>query len=160
MVVTATSNTGDPVIISDNATPANGTFAIYLNPEQIMGPIKQPLTAFVATAVDQSVGTHIGDTIITFNFQGCTFPKSGTGGDWEIFIRALGYWAHNDNNTLLYLQILDKSAYNIAKWGVAGTPVTFGTVGQIRGKVSGLPQVDWSDPAVYRFNVQFVRLTN
>ncbi|MCJ7481521.1 MAG: hypothetical protein MUO31_00995 [Thermodesulfovibrionales bacterium] len=160
MVAVSAGSATDKVIISDHATPASGVFWIGLNPEKIMGPIKQPLTAFVNGPADQSFGTHVGDTIITFNFENCHYPKDGTGGDWEKFIRALGYWAHNDNNTLLYLSIPDKDAYNIAKWGVAGAAVDFATVGQIRGKVAGAPQVDWGNENNYYFNLQFVRLTN
>ena len=155
MVVVATSNTGDPVIISDAEIPANGTFAIYLNPEIISGPIKQPMTGLLATAGDISIGTHIGETVITFNFQNCTYTKGGSGGDWEIFLRAIAYWGDNANNTLLFLQILDKSSYNIAKFAV--TP--YSAVSQIKGRISGSPQVEWSDANVYRFNLQFVRLT-
>ena len=157
LMVIATSNTGDPVIISDHGTVASAVHAIYLNPEKIMGPIKQPIIGFVEAGEDLSIGTHIGQTQITFNFQGCTFPKDGTGGDWEIFLRGLAYWADDANDKTLYLQILDKDSYNIAKW--PETPYGSGNLVQIEGKIVGLPQVDWSDSAVYRFNLQFVRLT-
>jgi len=156
-MVIATSNTSDPIIISDHATVASAVHAIYLNPEKIMGPIKQPVTGFVETAEDLSTATHIGETQITFNFQNCTFPKGGSGGDWEIFLRALAYWADNDNDKTLYLQILDKDSYNIAKFPT--TPYGAANLTQIAGKIVGLPQVEWSDAHVYRFNLQFVRLT-
>ena len=158
-MVTSAGATTDKVIISDHLTPASGTFWIGLNPEKIIGPIKQPMVGTVITGNDVSVGTHIGETAVVFNFQNCHFSKGGTGGDWEKFIRALGYWAHSDNDDLLYLQIKDSSGYNIAKWGVAGASVDFATVAQIRGKVSGLPQIDWSTESQFYFNLQFVRLT-
>ena len=59
----------DKVIISDNVVPANGTYWIGLNPDKILGPLKQPLIGFVETAEDLSVGTHIGQTQINFTFM-------------------------------------------------------------------------------------------
>ena len=155
MVVVSAGKTTDKVIISDDSTPADGRFWIGLNPEKITGPIKQPMTGFVSTGEDKSVGTHIGETQILFTFHNCHYIKGGAGGDWEKFLRALASWGDNDNNDLLYLQIKDKDDYNIAKWSNAA----FDGVSVIRGKINGNPQVDWGDANVYIFSVQFVRLT-
>ena len=154
-MVDSAGSAGDKVIISDNIVPANGDFWIGLNPTKINGPIKQPLIGFVEGANDLSVGTHIGQTQIFFTFMDIPYPKDGTGGDWEILLRALASWGDNDNNDLLFLQIKDQDGYNIAKW----SNDTFAGVEQIRGKISGMPQLNWATPDYYWFSLQFVRLT-
>ena len=114
MANVSTSNTTDKVIISDHVTPASGSFAIYLNPKKISWAEKQPPVVEVSTGDDQSISVKFGANVLQISFIGCTFAKDGTGGNWEIFVRAKGFWSHADNNSLLYLQIMDKDSYNIA----------------------------------------------
>lgn len=155
MVATSAGAATDKVIISDAEVPANGTFWIGLNPDIILGPYKQPLVGFVNTAVDKSVGTHIGQNELVITFMNCHYDKDGTGGNWEKFLRAVGYWGDNDNDNRLWLNIKDVNNYNIAKFPV--TPYT--GVSPIRGKINGAPQIDWAKPNYWWFNLQFVRLT-
>jgi len=143
-MATTTSNTGDKVYIYDTVDGdfANALYVLYLNPKQIRGPMEMPLIG-------------IGETRLIIQFIGCTFAKDGSNGNWEKMIRFLAYWADNANDNMLYLVIKDSSNYNIAKWAVP----PYSAVSQMKGKVIGMPQIDYSDSAVWRFNLTFQRLT-
>lgn len=156
MVIATTSNTGDKVHLYDHETYASSTYGIYLNPVQIRWQVETPLIGKGATTEDISFGSHVGETRMMIHFIGCTFPKDGTGGDWEIFVRYISYWADNDNDKMLHLIINDVNDYNIAKWA---DPDNYGLVAQIKGKLIGMPNIDVSDTAVWRFNLTFQRLT-
>jgi len=155
MTYVATSNTSDKVILSDHVTPASGIFGIYLNPEKIGWNDEQKPVSEVSTGSDESTSTMFGANELVIRFNGCTYPKDGSGGDWEKFQRAKGYWSDSANNNLLYLQILDKDSYNIAKYPV--TPYT--GMAQIRGRI-GVTAAELDLPNNYRFNVIFKRDTS
>ena len=150
MAYVATTNTTDKVILSDTETPSDGNFGIYLNGEKQRWTERQPPIVELSTGDDESTSIQIGMNVLQIQITGNTFAKDGSDGNWERFVSARAYWSAAANNSLLYLQILDKDDYNIAKWG--------NPVAQIRCRIVNFI-ADTSIESHYRFNVTIQRYT-
>jgi hypothetical protein len=114
-MVTNVGNTTDKVIISDNATPASGTWAVYLNPKQITGPKETTVFLLNEIAGSDTLIETWGGRAVQVIFRNCEWDLSGAGGNMELLKRARQYW--NANSTTLYLAIKDKNGYNQATLG-------------------------------------------
>ena len=156
-MVTATTNTGDKIIISDNVNPAAGNFTVYLNGSKINWMDNQKPIVNLSVGNDESTASMIGINNLIIRFLECTYPKDGTGGNWEVFLRAKGFWsdAANKATSLLYLQMKDENGYNTAKYAVS--PYT--GVSQIRGRIIDVI-ADLSHVSHYKFTVVFQRFTS
>ena len=115
MVATTIGTTTDLVIISDNSTPGSGTWALYLNPQKIVCSMNNQLLYNQAIGEDNSLANSWAASRQMYVFRNCKWVLSGSGGNMEKLKRAYAYWSAEDSRP--YLQVLDKNAYNQAKWG-------------------------------------------
>lgn len=151
-MVTNVGTVTDPVCISDNVTPANGTFAVYLNPEKRPWRYNNKLIYQQAIGNDNSLGNSWGASTQIYTFRNCRWPISGSGGNMEKLKRAIAYWSANDSRP--YLQVLDVNDYNQATWGnLTGSAVT-----QWRVQILDVDEID-ENSQTHTFNLSVLRVT-
>ena len=110
------------VIIADHATPTSGTWAIYLNPENITEGWDISQVGIVNTGDDISTGTDYGAMKYVWQFVNCKYKvPSSTNVNWDNLKKAIASWIDVDNDTTLYLTNKNKNGYNEATWAVGGT---------------------------------------
>jgi hypothetical protein len=119
--------TATDIVISDNATPANGTYAWYIASEQVTCAWQKEPFSWIATAAGISIGVcayklnlvwNIKDTVITSLVH------------YDNLLDALHYW--EANNTLLYLSFKNTWGTNLAQYRAKATPTT---AAQMQGRL-------------------------
>ena len=120
-MVTWIGSSSAKVIISDNATPANGTYALGITPERVKG--KDGLPFLQGTDIDSPGGIGIGNkafiikALYTFsNFDIASYS------DWENLLKAIGTW--EKNSTVLYLSVKNEWGSELAYKSTYSTPTT------------------------------------
>ena len=99
-----------PNCISDNPTPANGLYAIYMNPTTISLNWQNIFIQLMEVQNDNSKGTTAGGNKITVPLASCQYPL--TVANIAILLMAQQVWSTRDLN--LYLLIKDKDGTNCA----------------------------------------------
>lgn len=116
-------DTNSKIIISDNATPNNGTYAWYLTPDESAGP---PMSMEALRAVPRgNVSSIDSHTIIPGFFLEEVYTLSDiirNATDYNSLLDAKDYWKQNKN--LLYLSLKNEWGVNLATTGSASNPTT------------------------------------
>lgn len=121
MVVVSIGNTSAKIIISDNATPASGTYAWYIEAEFVRFLNKMPYYDKMYQSHPSGITRGIKQFMLDmgWSFQGIKITNST---DWDNLLKAFGYW--EKNNSKLYLSVKNEWDSNLATIGTYAAPTT------------------------------------
>lgn len=125
------------VTIADHATPASGTYVIYLRAETTT-PERMENKQDSAFEGQGDISTSVSSGTIKFTqvFE-CWFDEANSKGtNWQNLTKALKYWAVE--NTFCYLTVDDSDGNNLAQ-----LPNDVLTLEQIRGKLLAIDTLKW-----------------
>ena len=140
-MVTNIGNTSAKIVISDNATPASGTYAWYITCEN--SGFRRPLRSLV----EADLAAEVDIMEKYFDARKAYWIRNGlitTAAEYDNMLDAIDYW--EANNTRLYLSVKNEWNSNLATIGTKAAPTT---QGQMRGKLK-----NYSD-RVFASSVQF-----
>lgn len=151
MVVTyipATGYTNYKTIVSDNATPASGTYVWYFTAPLPKGllPLKELVEIDEATAVKVIKKGYYMNEIWNLETVITTYT------DYENMLKAIGTW--EKASTLLYLNVQNEWNNNLAVYPSYATPTT---LVQVRGTLSNLQREPHANGVLVR--IQFKQST-